>query len=220
MRSLFVNIHTHHYKENTAEEFSLPNIIVSKNYLIPQPCTLGIHPWYVDRNYEAQFDVLHQYGKQQNILAIGECGLDKLCDTEFHIQEHVFRKQIVIANCLNKPLIIHCVRAYQECIRILREEKVAVPVLFHGFDKKIELAEQLLGEGYYLSLGASLLTTKKDDLITGIPLDRIFLETDDKSSKIVDIYTYFCRVQKIDLNLLKEQVYKNFVDIFNYPLGR
>lgn len=86
--------------------------------------------------------------------------------------------------------------------------------------KKIELAEQLLGEGYYLSLGASLLTTKKDDLITGIPLDRIFLETDDKSSKIVDIYTYFCRVQKIDLNLLKEQVYKNFVDIFNYPLGR
>src|SRR5690606_40259904 len=109
--------------------------------------------------------------------------------------------------------------AYQECLLILREEKVQVPVLFHGFQKKTELAMQLLNAGYYLSLGPSLLSGNKNDLIQRLPLDKILLETDDKSISIMDIYAYFCRVQKVELELLKEQLYQNFTHIFGYPIG-
>ncbi|PRD48230.1 TatD family hydrolase [Sphingobacterium haloxyli] len=215
----YINIHTHCTLAPTAQIFSLPNVIISKNYLFPHPCSLGIHPWFVERNVKAQLDALHQYGKKQQVLAIGECGLDKLCDTAWNIQEAIFRKQISYANSVQKPLIIHCVRAYQECLRILHEEKVRVPVIFHGFEKKTELATQIIRHGYFLSLGGALLRGNKDSLIQHIPLDKILLETDDKSINIVDIYAYFCRVRKIELQYLKEQLYQNFKHIFSYPIG-
>lgn len=215
----YINIHTHCTLAPTPQLFSLPNVIISKNYLFPHPCSLGIHPWYIEEQPTAQLDALHQYGKKRQVLAIGECGLDKLCHTAWSLQEMVFREQIRYANSIQKPLIIHCVRAYQECLLILREEKVEVPVLFHGFQKKTELAMQLLNEGYYLSLGPSLLSGNKDELIQRLPLEKILLETDDKSISIMDIYAYFCRVQKIELELLKEQLYQNFTHIFRYPIG-
>jgi len=215
-----IDIHTHSYKANSTEVFSLPNIIISKDYFIPQPCSLGIHPWYIDINKDAQLDILKQYAKKENVLAIGECGLDKLTDRDFKTQERIFREQINIANQLHKPLIVHCVRAHQECLRILKEENVQVPVIFHGFDKDMQLAHQIHRAGHYISLGASLLKGKQNELITALSCDKIFLETDDKPIQIVDIYMYFCRVRKMQLELLKEQIYQNFIRVFNYPIGK
>lgn len=215
----YINIHTHNTSKSTEHEFSLPNVIISKNYLFSQPCSLGIHPWYIDSSPTAQLDALNDYGKKNQVLAIGECGLDKLCDTLWSLQEEMFRRQIVFANSIQKPLIVHCVRAHQECLRILWEERVSVPVIFHGFEKNRQLARQIYDAGYYISLGASLLSGKKDELIIDAPLNKIFLETDDKSTKIVDIYTYFCAVRKVKVTLLKEQLYQNFRSIFNYQLS-
>lgn len=210
----YIDIHTHSSIAPTEQIFSLSNVIISKNYLFPHPCSLGIHPWYIERDATAQFDALHQYGKKEQVWAIGECGLDKLCDTEWALQETVFRRQIAYANHIRKPLIIHCVRAYQECLQILQDENVQVPVLFHGFNKTPELARQILRHGYFISLGGEFLAGKKDDLIRTLPLDKIFLETDEKSINIIDIYTYFCRVLKIEERLLKERLYQNFKNIF------
>ena len=220
MTSPYIDIHTHCTLAPTAEIFTLPNVIISKNYLFSQPCSLGIHPWYIEGDAKAQLDALHQYGKKKQVLAIGECGLDKLCDSKWEAQEAVFRKQISFANSVQKPLIIHCIRAYQECLQLLREEKVSVPVIFHGFEKNPELARQIIQQGYYVSLGGSLLSGKKDELIQQLPLDKILLETDERSIKIIDIYTYFCAVRNIAVPVLKEQLYKNFLHIFNYPLGK
>lgn len=215
----YIDVHTHCTLESTVEEFSLPNIIISKNYLYPLPCSLGIHPWYIDSAPAAQLDALHEHGKKDTILAIGECGLDKMCNTLWSLQEEVFRKQIAFANAVRKPLIVHCVRAHQECLKILKQEHVEVPVIFHGFEKHPTLAQQIYHQGYYISLGASILSGKKDDLIRQAPLDKIFLETDDKSTKIVDIYMYFCRVRNMDIDQLKERLYKNFTHTFNYQIG-
>lgn len=210
----YINIHTHCTLEPTDQVFSLTNVIISKNYLFAHPCSLGIHPWYIERDATAQLDALLQYGKKEQVLAIGECGLDKLCGTAWSLQERVFRKQIAYADSIQKPLIIHCVRAYQECLHVLNQEKVNVPVIFHGFERNLALAKQIFSHGYFLSLGAAIMSGKKDELIKQIPLDKILLETDDKSINIIDIYTYFCRVRKIELDLLKEQLYQNFKRIF------
>lgn len=220
MSTPYINIHTHCTHEPTEQVFSLTNVIISKNYLLSHPCSLGIHPWYIEGDATAQLDALHQHGKKEQILAIGECGLDKLCGTAWPLQERVFQKQIAYANRIQKPLIIHCVRAYQECLRLLKQESVNVPVIFHGFEKKPALAKQIFDQAHFISLGAALLSGKKDDLIQQVPLDKVLLETDDKSISIVEIYTYFCRVRKIERDLLKEQLYRNFKYIFNHPIGK
>ncbi len=111
---MFINIHAHSISTSTPDEFVLPNCIVSKDYLYDQACSAGIHPWYVDLNEEAQWEALVKYAEKPQVIAIGECGLDKLCATEWNRQLHLFEKQIVLANELKKPLIIHCVRAYHE----------------------------------------------------------------------------------------------------------
>lgn len=214
MSSPYINVHTHCTLAPTAYIFPIPNVIISKNYLSPHPCSLGIHPWYIEGDATAQLDALHQYGNKKQVLAIGECGLDKLCGTDWALQEAVFRKQIAYARLVPKPLIVHCVRAYQECLRILQEEKAEVPVIFHGFNKNKVLAQQLLRKDYFISLGPTILSGKKDDLILAVPLDKIFLETDDKSISIIDIYAYFCRVRKMEVQLLKEQLHQNFKNIF------
>lgn len=209
-----INIHTHHSKENSASDFSLPNIIVSKNYLLSQPCSLGIHPWYIDSAYAGQLDVLYEHGRKEQVWAIGECGLDKLCATDWDLQVVLFEKQIALANQLRKPLIIHCVRAYDACLQVLRQQRVAVPVIFHGFDRKLALAQQIVREGYYLSLGAALLQGKKDDLIEGLPMDRIFLETDDTDCAIEAVYNYFAKAKGIETPALAAQIAANFKAVF------
>lgn len=213
----YIDIHTHHIKteENT---FQLLNCIIGKEEFPNQKCSVGIHPWYVEDNTNKQFELLQQYAANKNVWAIGECGLDKLTETDWNLQVDIFEKQTQLANALQKPLIIHCVRAYQEVFHILKEQKVTVPVLFHGFNKNAEFGHSILNQGYYVSLGSSILKGHQDNLIQEIDLDKIFFETDNKSTNVVDIYSYFCSVRKITMSDLKEQIVKNFENVFRYKI--
>lgn len=215
---MFINVHTHHPTIATNDSFSLPNVILSKDPFLTTPCSIGIHPWYIEENVDQQFQELGYYLSKNNVLAIGECGLDKISRTAWPLQRTVFEKQIQLATQYQKPLIVHCVRAYSEVIALLKKNQTTVPVLFHGYIKSADLAASLLKEGYYLSLGASILRGKNDALIQQLPLDRIFLETDDQEIKISEIYTYFCRVRKIYTGYLQEQLMLNFKTVFNYSI--
>lgn len=212
----YIDIHTHH-RDEREDVFSLQNSIVNKDNFPSALCSVGIHPWYVNLDFDKQYKTLEIYASRKNVLAIGECGLDKLTETKWEKQITCFERQIQLANAINKPLIIHCVRAYQETFQVLLQQKVAVPVIFHGFNKSIALAQSILKYGYLISLGTDTLNGTKDNLITHLPLDKIFLETDDKSISIVDIYTYFCAARKIPMDQLRNQLAQNFQNVFKYP---
>lgn len=217
MHFSYIDIHTHHpIKE--PQVFKLPNVIFGKENVLKSSCSIGIHPWYLPEQLDNSLAALYSEAAQSDVLAIGECGLDKVCDTEWSLQVYVFEKQIQLANDLQKPLIIHCVRAYQEIMQILKEKKVNVPVIFHGFNKKYELGDSILKKGYYLSLGKSILNGTQDELIQKADVTKIFLETDDKSTNIVDIYTYFCAARKISLEQLQNQLFQNFINVFRYRI--
>lgn len=209
----YIDIHTHHQQVDKGT-FQLQNIIIGKDTLPMHPCSVGIHPWYINSDVEAQFALLEDSARHKNVLAVGECGLDKLCETDWKLQTDVFQRQIAIAESLQKPLIMHCVRAYQEVQKVLK--RTTQPIVFHRFNKNIELAQQLLQQGYYLSLGAEILRGKMDAHIRELPLEKIFLETDDKAISIIEIYAYFCTVRKINPIHLKEQIGKNFEKVFKY----
>lgn len=210
-----IDVHTHCAGDQTKDIFSLRNIIFAREKKPNSiPCTLGIHPWYLPDDQEQALAQLKRTAADPNILAIGECGLDKYSDHPFELQMSFFMAQVHLANLLNKPLIIHCVKSYQECIELLERSKNRVPVIFHGFSKHKSLAEQLIKKGFYLSLGHQILKGRHDDMLQELPLDQIFFETDDQPLQIGEIYTYFCRVKKMELADLSKQICKNFHRIF------
>jgi TatD DNase family protein len=213
MHSTYIDIHTHSPIQRE-DVFQLPNIIIGKDPWPATYCSAGIHPRYIDTDIEMQFDSLAQFALKKNVVALGECGFDKLADAEWKLQVSTFQYQIALAEELNKPLIIHCVRAYQETLHLLN--KTTMPAVFHGFNKKIELARQILQQGHCLSLGADILYGRMDEHIRELPLDRIFFETDGKAISIIDIYTYFCSIRKITPEQLREQIGRNFEKVFNH----
>lgn len=174
-------------------------------------CSLGLHPRYPD---QASYAQLEAYAIQQQVLAIGECGLDKLCDTEWSLQEQLFRQQIALANKLEKPLIIHCVRAYSECIQLLTAAKV--PVIFHGFNRNRHIAQLLLDKGFYLSIGAAVFNPAFEAIFTVLPVDRLFFETDDRRDLAIgSVYKRAAELKKIEAESLILQVEHNFQKVFN-----
>ncbi len=216
---MFIDIHSHRTGLSSNTELRVSNVIVSKDYLNSSPCSAGIHPWYIDEDQANQLEALEQYLLKKEVIALGECGLDKVVQNPWNIQVEVFEKQITLANKYQKPLIIHCVRAYSEVCTSLMRMKVQVPVIFHGFNKNWTLANTLIKQGYYISLGHAIQLGKMNELIEQVPLDRIFFETDDKPIKISNIYAYFCRVRKnIPLEVLQRQLRQNFIQAFNYSL--
>ncbi len=217
MQISYIDIHTHN-PEQQPQVFKLANVILGKEITLVQACSLGIHPWYIPDHLDQAIHQLSSEATQTNILAIGECGLDKICETDWNLQIDTFKSQIALAQSIQKPLIIHCVRAYQEVMELLKNQKVTVPIIFHGFNKKYELAQSIISKGYYLSLGTSILNGSQDRLLQEVDLSKIFLETDNKSTNIVDIYTYFCTARKISLEQLQDQLFQNFVNVFRYSI--
>lgn len=212
---VYIDIHTHQ-KTIDNRVFAVRNQIISKDETLDSTCSAGIHPWYIDSDIEQQYAELQKTVQRPNVLAIGECGLDKVCDTPWNIQIEVFKKQIQLANDIKKPLLIHCVRAYEEVLQLLKEEKNKVPTLFHGINKKYPLIQSLINQNHYISLGAFVLDGRHDETIKKIDLTKFFLETDNISTNIIDIYSYFCRVRNISIEQLKQQLVQNLSKAFNY----
>lgn len=209
----FIDVHTHKLTDGDAT--IITNLYEDYDAAANLPlCSMGIHPWYPDR---VSFDILSTYAQNSNVVAIGECGLDKLATTDWALQQTLFRQQIVLANALHKPLIIHCVRAYDETLKILEEEKTRVPVIFHGFNKKLQLAERIWQKGYYTSFGTALFHEQSAvaTVLQNCPAEGFFLETDNADISIGMIYEKAAEIRKTDTDALILQLQKNFQVVFN-----
>lgn len=213
----FIDIHTHSL-EQKINTHAIYNIIIGQTEETNKISSAGIHPWYIEENYDLQLKKLNELIVNDNIIAIGECGLDKLTHTEWSLQVTLFKHQINLAQQINKPIIIHCVKAYQEILDILKSQKISVPVIFHGFNKQTQLANSITKKGYYISLGHSIIRGKQDELIKNVDLNKIFIETDDKSTNLIEIYSYFCSVRNIELIDFQKQIKNNFQNIFNIKI--
>lgn len=183
------------------------------------PVSMGLHPWYLtEGELEKDLGDLPAAASQPSVLAIGECGLDRVCDTPIPLQEAVFRRQLVLAERLRKPVIVHCVRAYEEVLRILREERVTVPVIFHGFRKDAALAESILASGHRLSFGRHLSQPQVAESFRSIPTERVFLETDDAEASIADVYALAANASGVDIPTLAAVLWANALSVFGQHL--
>lgn len=216
---MFFNLHTHHHP--TEYEYCIQNL--HENFDSIQPnffYSLGIHPWHIHPNqFSADFEKLKIQSLKKNVISIGECGLDRLCSSAFTIQKEAFKQHILWANQIAKPLIIHCVKAHAETIQLLNECQNTMPVIYHGFHNKWEIAESLLQKNYYLSFGKSLFDPQMQNIFTAIPPNRIFLETDHSNHSILEIYIQAAALRKISIDQLHSQIKKNVQSIFNIQIS-
>ena len=130
---MFINIHTHaQLYDAKVEVVNLSLEAVEK----PNCYSYGLHPWFIDKDtYLNQLEELERLIYERRCIAIGECGLDKLSKVNFNLQQEVFVEQIKLANRVKKPLIIHCVKAFNELINCLNLNDNKMPVIVHGFNK-------------------------------------------------------------------------------------
>jgi TatD DNase family protein len=157
---------------------------------------------------------------EKRCLAIGECGLDKLSKVDFDLQEEVFVEQIKIANKINKPLIIHCVKAFNELINCLNLNDNKVPVIIHGFNNNENIARVMVNEGFYFSFGKALLGYESNaaKAIKNVGRKNFFLETDDADISIKYIYKKASELLGIDEEIIKQQIQSNFENVFKVKL--
>ncbi len=216
----FIDIHTHTVN-NTKGVISLVNIFPEEYSTIKTEnnYSIGLHPWYINKTkLNSEIDILRKAVFSENILAIGEIGIDGF-RSNFELQKLIFIKQAKLAQSANKPLIIHCVKAYSILISIIKKNKITVPKIIHAFNSSIEIAEQLIKLGCYLSFGKILSNPKSKavKIISELPDDKIFFETDFQDLKINDIYNKAADLKEIKTSVLKEIIYKNYQHIFGNP---
>lgn len=178
--------------------------------------SVGLHPWhFAEVNLESCFENIEQSTSNKNMLAVGECGLDKVIQTDFSLQEQYFRRQAEIAEKAHKPLIIHCVRAYPDIIKLKKEIKSSVPWIIHGFNANKETIRQLLNHGFYFSVGENLLKDDpKIEIFRMIPIGRLFLETDNSEISIQKIYFFAAQMLEMTVGELSGIISNNFKMLF------
>ena len=203
------NIHTHYQLIGKYEILDMRNLNTAPEGWF----SAAIHPWDA-LSIPTLPEVLLSKANSPQCLAIGETGLDKVQGPSMEIQESCFLQHIELSESLELPLIIHCVRAWNELINLRKRTHPKTPWIIHGFNKPGVLNE-LLREGFYLSIGPAVLQNEKlQSSIPHIPLDRLFLETDDTDHLISEIYEKVAALKRLSLQQLEERIEQNFKNVF------
>lgn len=213
----YFNLHTHQFT-NQPDVLELVNQYPQEFDDSLPFYSIGIHPLYIDENrLESDFQIVDEKLASPECLALGECGLDKRSETSFELQQLVFERQLALAEKYQKPVVIHCVTAFQELIEIKKRLKISVPMVVHGFSKKAELANQLLDNGFYVSFGKNLLRNPELEAVFNcIPNDRFLLETDMVEEGIQAVYALAAKYKGLDLKELQLILNKNYTAIFDF----
>jgi TatD DNase family protein len=213
---MLIDFHTHRVRETepTIEVISLHGDQQDRPF---KYYTHGYHPWWtIDLLSSEHLNRLSDgFTNDDHCLGIGECGLDNLKGAHIELQEKIFIQQIELANALDAPIIVHCVRAYDRAIQ-LRKKYGQTPWVVHGFVRNKILAKQLLDAGFQLSLAPTDHVTENFiETCRYVPLNRLFLETDSESSiPIGKRYQIFADLRGFKMEDLKEQLYTNFKEFF------
>lgn len=177
---------------------------------LPYRVSVGLHPWHMEtENVELQLQKVQNLALLTNVAAIGEAGLDRAIDTPINIQLQAFEAQIKIAEKVHKPMIIHCVRAYSDIFTLLKKYD-SISMCLHGYSGNAQQTEAFLKlKNVYFSFGKQLWTEKTAEIFKIIPIEKIFLETDNTSKSIEEIYLQAASLKKIKEEQLLELIYLN-----------
>lgn len=211
----YINIHTHHVSADHGVYVFNNRFGHDSSYYTDSLFSVGVHPWDAASVGPDFIEALEALVAHPHCLAVGECGLDTLKGPGLDLQKQVFEQQLRLAVAHHKPVIIHCVKAFDELMELAKPYINQVPLIIHGFHKSSQLAAQLIARGFYLSLNPALL--QREDFDFGqIPHQRFFLETDMlDNATIKHIYEAAALKFKMSPEALTEKINLNFIALKN-----
>ena len=167
-----VDIHTH----NVNAENALISVAPDMLPLHSTNCySVGLHPWDTVSVADSDLETLKTAAIQNNVYAIGECGIDKLRGASIEIQKKMFEYHIQLSEDLCKPLIIHQVKSLDEIFFYRKKYSPSQRWLIHGFRGNLLTAKQLLNAEIEFSLGSKYVS----EILQIMPMKSLFLESDD-----------------------------------------
>ena len=169
----------------------------------------GIHPWYSEDS-DSQMKYLSEIAGDPRIIAIGETGLDKIKGPSFDVQIPLFKGHIELSEQLQKPLIIHAVKAWEQLYHIRIESKPLQPWIIHGFRGNPQITQQMVQAGFMFSLGDKFNV----DSVEYIPIESLFCETDENEMDIRDVYQQIADALNLHIEEFAAQIAKNVHRVF------
>ncbi|MFB6263151.1 MAG: TatD family hydrolase [Bradymonadaceae bacterium] len=154
---------------------------IARNYESVR-CTAGIHPHDADQATDEAIETIREeYAERDEVVAIGETGLDYHYDnSERDNQRRAFRAFLEMADEVDKPVVVHSREAEVDTLDIIESSDVREGIL-HCFAGSREMAEQVLEMGFHISFSGIATFGGSDELreiAADVPDDRILIETD------------------------------------------
>jgi TatD DNase family protein len=201
--------------------------------------TLGLHPIHVeeqsDQSLEAYAEFISEHKRE--IVGIGEIGLDYYWirdPLKVKRMHEVFVELLGLAKELRLPAVLHLrgtgSEAIEEGLKIIQDEDVKHAV-FHCFTGKLQVAELIAEEGYFLSLPTSIVKSKSMKKVAKrIPLANLLTETDapylspdvaerNVPQKVAVVYEEIAQQQKLELKAVDEEIERNFEQVFGVSVS-
>lgn len=193
----------------------------------------GIHPLNL-QDEEFDFDLFEKLASEQQVIALGETGLDYYYQKDnAQLQQERFCQHISLGKKLHKPIIVHTREAKDDTLSMLKNEQAESGVL-HCFTEDLAMAKSLLDLGFYISISGIVTFRNAErlrDVVKYIPLNRLLVETDspylapvpyrgkqNQPAYVRDVADYVAGLKGIALEELAQQTTENFCRLFKQTL--
>jgi len=196
--------------------------------------SVGIQPNYCAEAGPDDWDQIVQLAQSQEVVALGETGLDRYWDyTPFAQQQDYFDRHLRLSQELQLPFIVHMRECGEDILQMLREARQRGPLqgVMHSFTGETALAQECLELGLYISFAGMVTFKKSNDLravAAVIPSDRLLLETDapylsphphrgqrpNEPALLIHTASCLSEVREVSLETLAEQTTANASNLF------
>ncbi|MEN8117515.1 MAG: TatD family hydrolase [Bacteroidota bacterium] len=222
----YIDIHTHPSRTET-DTIVVRNIFPGDGFAAftgRNFYSVGLHPWHIASPKENNelLEMVEDAIGFDHVIFIGETGLDKMAKTDFNEQFRVFEAQAFMAEECKCPVIIHCIKAYNEVLELRKKMNPVMPWIMHSYNGSLQLTQQLANHGFLFSFGENLFKTnsKAIESFKYLPLEKVFFETDEFDGEVSKIYQQGANIKSISLEFLKEEIWNNFNRIERALLSR
>ncbi len=197
-------------------------------------CALGIHPFWCN-NFDSNKYVNTVLSNKCNVYAVGEIGLDSLCEVDYLKQIEVFKKQLKIAEEFNLPISVHLrtKQDFNSFFSIIKNYKIQCAI--HCFNGDLEDCQQAVDNGFYISF-ATNITYKGNrhlrEIAVGVPFENLLIETDspsmlpscfkrkgiNTSANIVYVAETLAKIKNCEVSFIAKKTFENANKLFNLKL--
>ena len=194
-------------------------------------CMIGLHPCYVDDNFDLEIDFIKKQIEKHDYKAIGEIGIDLFHEKKYFQQQVIaFEEQIKLAIDYDLPIVIHSRDSFDEIFKVLEKFKSEkLRGIFHCFTGNINQANRIIDLNFHLGIGGVLTfkNGKISEFLNEIPINKIVLETDspylapsphrgsrNESSYLKIIADKLAKVYNLEIDEICKITQQNSIEVF------